>query len=40
LQPESRDRDAAIGELHALLLKGARFEVIRRCSAGGVSELL
>ena len=33
LHPESRDRDDAIVALHALLLKGARFEVHRRCSA-------
>jgi RNA polymerase sigma-70 factor (ECF subfamily) len=30
LAPDSRDRDAAVGELHALLLKAARFEVNRR----------
>jgi len=33
LQPESRDREAAIEALHALLLKAARFEVGRRCAA-------
>jgi RNA polymerase sigma-70 factor, ECF subfamily len=33
LSPGSPDRDAAIGELHALLLKGARFEVRRRGAA-------
>ena len=33
LRAGTRDRDDAIGELHALLLKGARFEVNRRCSA-------
>jgi RNA polymerase sigma-70 factor (ECF subfamily) len=33
LGPESRDRDKAIAALHALLLKGARFEVNRRCAA-------
>ena len=30
LAPDSRERDAAVGELHALLLKAARFEVNRR----------
>jgi RNA polymerase sigma-70 factor (ECF subfamily) len=30
LDPGSRDRDAAVGELHALLLRAARFEVNRR----------
>jgi len=30
LAPESRERDAAVGELHALLLQAARFEVNRR----------
>lgn len=33
LGPDSRDRDRAIAALHALLLKGARFEVNRRCAA-------
>jgi RNA polymerase sigma-70 factor (ECF subfamily) len=33
LSPGSRERDAAIEELHALLLKGARFEVRRRAAA-------
>jgi RNA polymerase sigma-70 factor (ECF subfamily) len=33
LGPDSRDRDKAIAALHALLLKGARFEVNRRCAA-------
>jgi len=33
LGPDSRDRDTAIAALHALLLKGARFEVNRRCAA-------
>ena len=33
LSPDSPERDAAIGNLHELLLKGARFEVNRR-SAG------
>jgi RNA polymerase sigma-70 factor (ECF subfamily) len=31
LRPESRDRDAAIGELREVLLRAARFEVRRRC---------
>jgi RNA polymerase sigma-70 factor (ECF subfamily) len=30
LGPDSREREAAVGELHALLLKAARFEVNRR----------
>jgi RNA polymerase sigma-70 factor, ECF subfamily len=30
LDPNSREREAAIGELHAVLLKAARFEVNRR----------
>ena len=30
LGPDSRERDAAVGALHALLLKAARFEVNRR----------
>jgi RNA polymerase sigma-70 factor, ECF subfamily len=30
LDPQSPEREAAIGDLHALLLKGARFEVNRR----------
>ena len=30
LAPDSRERDAAVGELHALLLQAARFEVNRR----------
>jgi RNA polymerase sigma-70 factor, ECF subfamily len=33
LDPSSRERDAAVGELHALLLKAARFEVNRRGAA-------
>jgi RNA polymerase sigma-70 factor, ECF subfamily len=33
LDPQSPEREAAIGELHALLLKGARFEVNRRRAA-------
>jgi RNA polymerase sigma-70 factor, ECF subfamily len=33
LDPGSRERDAAVGELHALLLKAARFEVNRRGAA-------
>ena len=33
LDSESSEREAAIGELHALLLKGARFEVNRRRAA-------
>ena len=33
LGPESRHRDTAIADLHALLLKGARFEVNRRRAA-------
>jgi RNA polymerase sigma-70 factor (ECF subfamily) len=32
LGPEGRDRDAAIAELRELLLRGARFEVGRRCA--------
>jgi RNA polymerase sigma-70 factor, ECF subfamily len=32
LDPSSRERDAAIGDLHALLLKAARYEVNRRGS--------
>ena len=35
LAPDSRERDAAVGELHALLLKAARFEVGRRGAADG-----
>jgi RNA polymerase sigma-70 factor, ECF subfamily len=35
LDPSSRERDAAVGELHALLLKAARFEVNRRGAADG-----
>jgi RNA polymerase sigma-70 factor, ECF subfamily len=35
LAPDSRERDAAVGELHALLLKAARFEVGRRGVADG-----
>ena len=31
LQPGARDRDAALAELHELLLRAARFEVRRRC---------
>ena len=34
LDPESSDREAAIGDLHALLLKAARVEVNRRRAAG------
>jgi RNA polymerase sigma-70 factor (ECF subfamily) len=33
LSPHSRERDAAIGELHVMLLKAARFEVNRRRAA-------
>jgi len=33
LDPGSRERDAAIGDLHALLLKAARYEVNRRGSS-------
>jgi RNA polymerase sigma-70 factor (ECF subfamily) len=33
LRPGSRDRDAALAELKELLLRGARFEVRRRCAA-------
>jgi RNA polymerase sigma-70 factor (ECF subfamily) len=33
LAPGARDRDAAVGELHALLLSAARFEVRRRAAA-------
>ena len=32
LRSEGRDRDAAIAELRELLLRGARFEVRRRCA--------
>lgn len=32
LRADSRDRDAAIAELRELLLRGARFEVRRRCA--------
>ncbi len=35
LAPDSRERDAAVGELHALLLKAARFELSRRGVADG-----
>ncbi|MDP9134535.1 MAG: RNA polymerase sigma factor [Actinomycetota bacterium] len=35
LSPDSRERDAAIGALHALLLKAARYEVNRRRGPGG-----
>jgi RNA polymerase sigma-70 factor, ECF subfamily len=35
LAPDSRERDAAVAELHALLLKAARFEVERRGAADG-----
>jgi len=35
LAPDSRERAAAVGELHALLLKAARFEVGRRGVADG-----
>jgi RNA polymerase sigma-70 factor, ECF subfamily len=35
LAPDSRERDAAVGQLHALLLKAARFEVGRRGVADG-----
>jgi RNA polymerase sigma-70 factor, ECF subfamily len=35
LAPGSRERDAAVGELHDLLLKAARFEVGRRGVADG-----
>ena len=35
LDPDSRERDAAVGELHDLLLKAARFEVNRRGAADG-----
>ena len=35
LAPGSPERDAAVGELHALLLKAARFEVGRRHPADG-----
>jgi RNA polymerase sigma-70 factor (ECF subfamily) len=38
LDPSSGERDAAVGELHALLLKAARFEVDRRRSSLGASE--
>jgi DNA-directed RNA polymerase specialized sigma24 family protein len=33
LAPDSREREAAVGALHALLLKAARFEVNRRRAA-------
>ena len=35
LSPDSRERDAAIGALHVLLLKAARHEVNRRRGPGG-----
>ena len=35
LAPDSRERDAAVAELHALLLRAARFEVDRRGAADG-----
>jgi RNA polymerase sigma-70 factor (ECF subfamily) len=35
LDPDSRERDAAVGELHALLLKATRFELKRRGAADG-----
>ena len=35
LAPDSHERDAAVGELHALLLRAARFEVNRRGAADG-----
>lgn len=38
LDPSSGERDAAVGELHALLLKAARFEVARRRASLGASE--
>jgi RNA polymerase sigma-70 factor (ECF subfamily) len=38
LRPDSPDREAAVAELHALLLRAARFEVQRRLGpSGGVS---
>ena len=33
LAPDSRERGAAVAQLHALLLKAARFEVVRRGAA-------
>jgi len=38
LAPDSRERDAAVGELHALLLQAARFEVNRRRASLGPGE--
>ncbi|MGZ8695399.1 MAG: hypothetical protein ACXWYS_08180, partial [Gaiellaceae bacterium] len=38
LSPHSRERDAAIGELHVMLLKAARFEVNRRRASLAPSE--
>ncbi len=38
LEPGSRERDAAVGELHALLLKAARFEVDRRGASLGAGD--
>jgi RNA polymerase sigma-70 factor, ECF subfamily len=38
LDPGSRERDAAVGELHALLLRAARFEVDRRRTSLAASD--
>ena len=38
LAPGSRERDAAVGELHALLLRAARFEVDRRRTSLAASD--
>ena len=38
LDPGSREHDAAVGELHALLLKAARFEVNRRRASLNASD--
>jgi len=38
LGPGSRERDAAVGELHALLLKAARFEINRRRASLAASD--
>ena len=38
LDPSSAERDAAVAELHALLLKAARFEVSRRRGSIGAAE--
>jgi RNA polymerase sigma-70 factor (ECF subfamily) len=38
LAPDSRERDAAVAELHALLLRAARFEVNRRRASLGAAD--